>query len=586
MQLSTKIILIFITFIVLILGVFARYYHVAFADREINRVLSKDRDKAKRGSIISADGYRVAYTRKVYTAEVNTRDIPKQNENIFAQMFSLYSGMPKDIILDKIRSKNGNVRLANHLTFQQYQGIKELAKEFTSSGILVGKKNSHNGRYKYIGLSIRETGAEREYPYGNTLTPLIGYTNHFVEKQYGRVTGIKGLEETFENDMQPTNDGFIRGNKDIRGNIILNSSVKRRIKIDGSDVHLNIDIGVQKRIELLLTKKQNEFQSKQIIASVMESDTGNLIALATTNRFIRKSLKHISYLNIDAVEYVFEPGSVIKPVIYSLLLDAKKIRRGQHINCENGKYRIGRKVITDEHRMGLIPVEEVIIESSNIGMSKLVKDFDALEFHNGLKLFGFGQRTGLEIGREITGSINTPKELSRHIYRATASYGYGFTVNFMQLLKAFNIFNNDGTIVNPKAVSYLKNGDVVISDIERNSPIADGTKIISSSTSRKMKNILVRTVKEGTGRSANIIGLEIGGKTGTAHIAKNGGYENKYHSSFFGFANDKARKYTIGVTVIDPEGRKYFASKTAVPIFKSIVNILVDEKYLQKFYSN
>jgi len=583
MQQSTKVIFIFITFIVLLFGVLTRYSYVAFSDREINRVILKDREKASRGSIITADGYKIAYTRKVYTATVNTRDIPKNNENIFAQMFSLYSNMSKDNILDKIRSKSGSVTLATNLTFQEYQGIKELSREFRSSGILIGKTNS-KGEYKYIGLSIFETGAERQYPYGDILTPFIGYTNKFIEARYGQVKGIKGLERRFEQDMKPANDGYLRGYKDVRGNIILNSSIERKEKVDGLDIHLNIDVSIQKRIEILLSKKQKDFGSKQIIASVMESDTGNIIAIATTNRFIRKYLKDVSLLNIDAVEYIFEPGSVIKPVIYSLLLDEKKIRRGQHIDCENGKYRIGRKVITDEHPMKLIPVEKVIIESSNIGMAKLVKDFEAVDYYNGLKRFGFAQRTGLEVGREVVGSINSVKELSRHIYRATTSYGYGITVNFVQLLKAYNIFNNDGIMVNPKAVSYLKNGEVLISDIERSSPIEDGLRILSSSTSRKIKNILVRTVKEGTGRSANMIGLEIGGKTGTAHIAENGGYSKRYHSSFFGFANDKDRKYTIGVTVIEPQIGKHFASQTAAPIFKAIVNILVDDNYLKKYY--
>ena len=582
MQQSTKVIFIFIVFLLLLFGVFTRYFYVAFTDREINRVVKKERDKASRGSIVSADGYRVAYTRKVYTATVNTRDIPRINENIFAQMFSLYSGISKKNVLRKIRSKRGSIVLAKNLTFQQYQGIKELSKEFRISGILVGQDNVQ-GKYKYIGLSVRETGAERQYPYGDSLTPLIGYTNKIIENRYGQVRGVKGLEKRFEADMKPERDGYLRGNKDVRGNIILNSVLEKKEKIDGSDIHLNIDMSIQKKIEMILSKKQKEFQSKQIIASVMESGTGNIIAIASSNRFIRRTLKDVSYLNIGAVEYVFEPGSVIKPVIYSLLLDQKKIRRGQHIDCQNGKYKIGRKIITDEHPMGLIPVEKVIIESSNIGMAKLVQDFDSADYYNGLLKFGLSKRTGLEIGREVIGKINSPKELTRHIYRATSSYGYGMTVNFTQLLKAYNIFNNDGVIVTPKAVSYIKNGDTIISEIDRDTEIGDGTKIISSSTSRKMKNILVRTVKKGTGKAANVIGLEIGGKTGTAHIAQNGKYVNRYHSSFFGFANDKIAKYTIGVTVIEPEG-KYFASQTAAPIFKSIVNILVDEKYLKKYY--
>lgn len=581
MQQSTKVIFIYILFLALLFGVLTRYIYVAFADREIARVTIKDREKAKRGSIISSDEYQIAYTTKVYTASVDTRDIPKDNENIFAQMFSIYSNIPKEKILKKIRAKSGNVMLSKNLSFQQYQGIKELSQEFTALKILVGR-NTSKGSYQYVGLSVKESGAERQYPYGDTLTPFIGYTNSFIENKYNRVVGIKGLERRFEEDIKPSSDGYIRGNRDIRGNMILNRNLDKKMREDGADIHLNINISVQKKIEMLLSEKKEEFKAKQIIASVMESSTGNIVAIATSNRFVRKHLSDISYLNVDAVEYVFEPGSVMKPIIYSLLLNEKKIRRGQHIDCENGRYKVGRKIITDEHPMKLIPVEDILIHSSNIGMAKLVKNVDATDFYNGLKKFGFGQRTGLEVSREIRGRISSIKDLNRHIYRATASYGYGITVNFVQLLKAFNVFNNDGRMLNPKAVSYLKAGEKIYSDIERTSLIENGAKILEPLASRKMKNILIRTVKSGTGKSANVLGLEIGGKTGTAHIAENGGYSHKYHSSFFGFVNDKSHKYTIGVTVIEPK-KLYFASQTAGPIFKSIVNILVDEKFLKKF---
>ena len=90
---------------------------------------------------------------------------------------------------------------------------------------------------------------------------------------------------------------------------------------------------------------------------------------------------------------------------------------------------------------------------------------------------------------------------------------------------------------------------------------------------------MIKTVNEGTGTLAKTPGLEVGGKTGTAHIAKHGGYVNSYHTSFVGFANDAKHSYTIGITVINPR-TVYFASITAVPVFKAIVDVMVEEKYL------
>ena len=102
-----------------------------------------------------------------------------------------------------------------------------------------------------------------------------------------------------------------------------------------------------------------------------------------------------------------------------------------------------------------------------------------------------------------------------------------------------------------------------------------------------MQKILIKTVEKGTGEATKIAGLTIGGKTGTAHIAKNGKYTNLYNSSFFGFANDKNNSYTIGVLVREPTKKYYYyASLTAVPIFKKIVEEMIEEGYLSPVLNN
>ena len=109
--------------------------------------------------------------------------------------------------------------------------------------------------------------------------------------------------------------------------------------------------------------------------------------------------------------------------------------------------------------------------------------------------------------------------------------------------------------------------------------VQEPIQVITPATAERMKQILIKTVNEGTGTIAKTPGLEVGGKTGTAHIAKNGAYVNSYHTSFIGFANDANHAYTIGITVINPR-TVYFASITAVPVFKAIIDVMVEEKYL------
>ena len=149
---------------------------------------------------------------------------------------------------------------------------------------------------------------------------------------------------------------------------------------------------------------------------------------------------------------------------------------------------------------------------------------------------------------------------------------------FMQILKAYTVFNNNGYITTPQIVSSL----ITPNNKEITLPIQEPIKVISKRTANKIKKMLIKTVKKGTGLNTQIKGLEIGGKTGTAQIAGGGKYLSKYISSFFGFANDAENKYTIGVTVFEPisTGKNWYyhyASHSAVPIYKEIIETLISD---------
>jgi cell division protein FtsI (penicillin-binding protein 3) len=166
------------------------------------------------------------------------------------------------------------------------------------------------------------------------------------------------------------------------------------------------------------------------------------------------------------------------------------------------------------------------------------------------------------------------------MHRANSSYGYGMLVTFAQLWKAYSAFNNDGVAVTPRIVDYLQDAKGRHYILP---PTEGDLHPVGKKAANQIHEILKEVVKRGTGVKAQYPGLEIGGKTGTAHIAKHGRYVREYHSSFYGFANDnKGHKYTIGVLVIRAKGyHKYFASQSAVPTFKNAVRILVEEGYLE-----
>jgi len=276
------------------------------------------------------------------------------------------------------------------------------------------------------------------------------------------------------------------------------------------------------------------------------------------------------------IEYSFEPGSVIKPITFSLLLDKGLVNPYDLVNGHNGRYKIGRKIITDEHKFDWLSAENVIVHSSNIGIAQLAQKLSGAEFYQGLIDFGFASKSTPDLVYEKVGSVPHILQLENEIYKATCSYGYGMHANLMQLIRAYSAFNNNGRIITPKIVKcFIDKGKKEIPI-----PYAEQIQVIKSTTAQRMKKILIKTVNEGTGTKTKTDGLEIGGKTGTAHIVEGKKYVNEYNTAFVGFANDKKSKYIIGVIVIKPK-KSQFASQTAVPVFKKTVDILVEEDYLK-----
>lgn len=550
--------------------------YTALHDRDIPSIFSEDTAKAQRGSIISADGFSIATTQKLYKAVVNTRNIDPDKEELFIQLFSIYSGIEPNEIRQRLHTRKGSVTLSYHISPKEAMYLKTLSFELRRLGVFIEYETS-NGDRILQGLNIIESGEARTYPYGKLLTPLLGYPRKMEEEGYTRVYGIKGLEKFFDEELNPQQNKTQKALRDVNGYLILNKQSDVKRQINGLTVKLNIPITLQARVEAVTDRIKEQLKADEIIATVMDSKTGKILALASSNRFDPSHIRTADYpsLNTNAIEYSFEPGSVVKPIIFSIMLDKGLINPYDMVNGHNGRFTMGRKTIVDEHAFSMISAEDVIVHSSNIGIAQLAQKLNGEEFTEGLKRFGFTHFSGIDLPYEKRGSIPSSAQLNNYLYKAITSYGYGMRSNAMQMIKAYNVFNNGGKLINPMVVEalYDDNGRTIPMQVQ--API----QVISPATAERMKQILIKTVNEGTGTVAKTPGLEVGGKTGTAHIAKNGQYVNSYHTSFIGFANDAKHNYTIGITVIEPR-TVYFASITAVPVFKGIVDLMIEEKYL------
>jgi len=387
-------------------------------------------------------------------------------------------------------------------------------------------------------VAITKVDHQREYPFKTTLEPVLGLT----------IKGTKGLIGIEKSAQEPLSKG--------------------------KDIQLNISLSVQKQTESMLDKMKLVLDADEIMVGVMESRTGKIVALASSNRY---DPSHVTKKDIEALRpkfaaYPYEPGYVVSPIVLALALEHGVVTPDTVLNTFNGRMQIGEKrYITDDEKFELLTATDVIVHSSNIGISQISWKLTGKEFRDGLTKFGFDRPSEIDLDEDLPGHIKSLHLLNNRMHRANVSYGYGMLATFTQLLKAYAVFNNGGNEVIPQIIK--RSNDNYSSKHK---------KVISMETAQQIHNVLIEVVKRGTGVNAQYPGLEIGGKTGTAHMARNGRYVSEYHSSFYGFANDnEGHAYTIGVLVIRAKTHnKYYASQSAVPTFKNIVQVLVNEGML------
>lgn len=549
----------------------------AVKSRDLPSLYTQDSSKSERGNIISADGFHIASTKKLYKAVVNNRYIDPQKEDLFIELFSIYSGIKAKEIKKRLHKRKGVVVLSYLIAEKEAQYLKKLAYELRRYKVFMELKNKKTGLRSLHGLNIIESGETRIYPYGDVLTPIIGYPHKDEEDGYTKIKGVKGIEKRFDDVLSARQDGSSRGKRDVNSYIILNKESFTKANINGLDLKLTIPISLQIKIERMCSQMKKELNAKEVMVAAMDSKTGKVLFAASSNRFLPKNIKKSDYpsLNSGIIEYSFEPGSVIKPLTFAILLEKNLVNPYDMVNGHNGRFKIGRKMITDEHSFDWLSAENVIVHSSNIGIAQLAQKLTGYDFHNGLKNFGLTQRSTGDLIYEKVGSLPSITQLNNEIYKATCSYGYGMKANLMQLLRAYSSFSNNGRIIHPQFV------DSFIDEYKNEKPLENEEQIqaIKSSTASRINKILIKTVNEGTGKKTITEGLVVGGKTGTAHIVEKGIYVNKYNTSFIGFVNDKTHKYTMGAVVVQPK-KSQFASRTAVPVFKKAIDIMIEDNYL------
>ena len=566
-----KISIIFFILFILTIILISTLFGIEKSDKKKPNINSKKISYAIRGSILTSDNYFLSISKPLYKATIQKKYLDPNKQDTFIELFSKYSGVSKATIKERLLQSSNYVELSRDIDATTAKFLQELKYDLTRLKIFRPLKP--NGIT--IGLDIHQYKEDRLYPLKTTLSPYLGFTR---EDKYGKPYGGYGLEKYYEHLLKNSSNMISTGQRDKNGIIIKDKKNKTIKKEDGFDIVTNINLSLQKRLESILQTQHKRIKSKEIIASVMESSTGKIIAVSSTRVYNPQKFTNINDTPISAIRYIYEPGSVMKPIFFAMLLEAKKVRLSERINTHNGRYLLRPgKIVKDEHRYPFLSASDVIVHSSNIGMIELSKRANSLNIIDHLHKFGFARHSGIDLAYELSGTIPNMKEVDHTVNRAVLFYGYGIRANFFQLLKSYNVFNNNGKIITPRIASFkiTKNG--------KKEPIAaiKPLRLLSKTNAKIMNQLLQSVVIRGTGKATKTDGLIIGGKTGTSEFSRKG--IKGYNSSFFGFANDKESKYTIGVTVIEPNpvGYIHFASQSAVPTFKNIVDALIEEGLLK-----
>jgi cell division protein FtsI/penicillin-binding protein 2 len=215
---------------------------------------------------------------------------------------------------------------------------------------------------------------------------------------------------------------------------------------------------------------------------------------------------------------------------------------------------------------------EVLEESINTGMVWVMRQLGRDQLRNYIHAFGFGKTTGIELKTEVGGKISSLDQ-SSEVYAATAAFGQGITVTPLQIAAAYAAIANDGKLMKPYIVAQKRYADGTVEETRPEFV----RQVISPATATTLGAMLVSVVEYGHGRKAAVPGYYLGGKTGTAQIAKNGVYsETEFNGSFAGFGPVQDPAFAMVVKIENPKEGVIYAESTAAPIFGEIADFLLE----------
>ncbi|MEL1234217.1 MAG: penicillin-binding protein 2, partial [Candidatus Neomarinimicrobiota bacterium] len=498
---------------------------------------------ANRGNIYDRDNRPLTRNIIHYTLSVNPSKVINKKE--IAEELSKQTGKPKEKYLDKLNSKSRFEYLERNLQRNEL-GLLE-TKVFT-------------------GLNI-ERKYRRYYPHENIGAQILGYTNLDDE-------GISGIEKDYNNYLKGI-PGWVYKTKGWSGKIQHKSGMPFQKSINGSNIQLTIDLEYQSILEEELKKRQDETSSSSATGIIMDPETGEILAMATTPGFDNNHFgsSRPELHRIKSITDQFEPGSTFKVVSTVSALYNGLISLNDEFNCENGSYEYHTKKITDHESYSMLTASQIIHHSSNIGIIKIMDQVGQKKLFSMSRDFGFGSKTGINLNGEVSGKLNHYNDWSA-VSLGMIAMGHEVGVTAIQLASAYCAIANGGYLLKPRIVQQImdESGNIIHSE----EPVVL-RKIADESTIKSVKDMLRGVVVKGTGKNADIPGWKVAGKTGTAQKWKNGKYSNNdFISNFIGFFPADNPQLLALIMLDEPSKPFHWGNEGAAVAFKRIMGRIIN----------
>ncbi len=421
----------------------------------------------------------------------------------------------------------------------------------------------------YEGLSTRRD-AVRSYPAHDIAANLVGFLG--TDKPYG------GLEEIF-NKALSGKDGSEKYEVGAGNRIPLGDNTTVRA-VDGQDLHTTIDRDLQWYTQRVLRQAVENANGSSGIAVVMDSRTGEVLALADDPTFDADDpgASPVTDRRARSLNLSYEPGSVEKVLTLSALIDTGKVNARTKMLVPGELHRQDR-VIHDHWDHGLIKLTlaGVLAKSSNVGTVLASDKFGPGELRSYLAKFGLGQPTNVGLGAESRGNLPDPSVWNSQTGDRIA-FGQSLSVNAVQMAAAVNTLANGGVRVDPTLIQGEARRD---DGMEIGTDVSTTRRVVSAKAARQMTLMMERVVDadDGVAPLANVPGYRVAGKTGTAQrvgtcgtgAAKHSCYDGTNTVSFAGFAPAENPRFTVYVVIQAPKIAGAGGGITAGPVFSKLM---------------